>query len=72
MLEFKFENSQDDFPYHYRCKHFSHDDNGVSLCSVYDFRPRMCRDFPFYSDIKHLDRVEPVSPYEGCGYNEPD
>jgi len=72
MLIFKFENPQEDLPYHYRCKHFSHDDQGLPCCSIYEIRPKMCRDFPYYEEIKFLDKNEPLSPYEGCGYNEPD
>ncbi|MFH0974501.1 MAG: YkgJ family cysteine cluster protein [Spirochaetota bacterium] len=72
MLEFKHENPEEDLPYHYRCKHFSHDADGLPACSIYEIRPRMCRDFPYYEDVKSLDRDEPLSPYEGCGYNDPD
>jgi Fe-S-cluster containining protein len=72
MLEFKFEEKDADLAYHYRCKHFTHDSEGIPACSIYDIRPRMCRDFPYYEDVEHLDRNEPLSPYEGCGYNDPD
>lgn len=72
MLEFKFENTAEDLPYHYRCKHFKHDDTGLPACSIYEIRPRMCRDFPYYEDVPNLDRNGPLSPYEGCGYNDPD
>ena len=70
MLTFKFENLEEDIPYHYRCKHFTHDKDGLPACSIYKIRPRMCRDFPYYEDVKFLDRNEPLSPYEGCGYND--
>jgi hypothetical protein len=30
----------------------------------------MCRDFPYYEDVTHLQQEEKISPYEGCGYNE--
>jgi len=70
MLEFKFDNQKADLPYHYKCKHFTRDESGIPTCSIYDVRPAMCRDFPYYDDVKSLDRDEPLSPYEGCGYNE--
>ena len=72
MLSFLFENHEEDLPYHYKCKHFTHDENGVPACSIYEIRPAMCRDFPYYEDVKYLERDEPLSPYEGCGYNDPD
>ncbi len=72
MLVFKFEDQTEDLPYHYYCKHFTHDENGLPTCSIHPIRPRMCRDFPYYEDVEHLDRDEPLSPYEGCGYNDPD
>ena len=72
MLSFLREIPGEDLPYHYRCKHFIHDENGIPACSIYEIRPRMCRDFPYYEDVKYLDRNEPLSPYEGCGYNDPD
>jgi len=72
MLEFKYENPQEDLPYHYRCKHFSHDEKGIPTCTIYEIRPRMCRDFPYYDNVKHLDRKGNPSPYEGCGYNDTD
>ncbi|MCU0847642.1 MAG: YkgJ family cysteine cluster protein [Spirochaetes bacterium] len=72
MLVFKFEKSDEDLPYHYRCKHFTRDENGVPACSIHPIRPGMCRDFPYYEGVDHLDRSGPLSPYEGCGYNDPD
>ena len=72
MLTFKFENEDEDLPYHYLCKHFTHDDQGLPACSIYSIRPSMCRDFPYYDDVKYLDRNEPLSPYKDCGYNDPD
>lgn len=72
MLTFLFERPDEDLPYHYRCKNFSHDAQGLPACSIYEIRPRMCRDFPYYDDVEHLDRSGPLSPYEGCGYNDPD
>jgi len=72
MLFFKFENQAEDLPYHYHCKHFSRDEQGVPCCSIYEIRPKMCRDFPFYEGVEHLDQSGPLSPYEGCGYNDPD
>lgn len=72
MLEFKFEKQDEDLPYHYHCKHFSHDTAGLPTCSIYEYRPRMCRDFPYYEDVPSLDTDEPLSPYKGCGYNDPD
>jgi len=72
MLTFLFENQQEDLPYHYHCKHFMHEQDGTPACSIHPIRPRMCRDFPFYNDVEHLDREGPLSPYEGCGYNDPD
>jgi Fe-S-cluster containining protein len=72
MLEFRHENLKEDLPYYYRCKHFFHDKSGIPACSIYEIRPRMCRDFPYYEDVKSLVRDEPLSPYEGCGYNDPD
>jgi len=72
MLSFLREMPGEDLPYHYRCAHFTHDENGIPACSIYEIRPRMCRDFPYYEDVKYLDRNEPLSPYEGCGYNDPD
>ena len=71
MLVFKYENQSEDLPYHYRCKHFELDENGIPECTIYPIRPKMCRDFPYY-DGAHLDRSGPISPYEGCGYNDPD
>jgi len=29
--------------YHYTCKHF---DSETKLCTIYDIRPQMCRDYP--------------------------
>lgn len=72
MLVFRHESPGEDLPYHYRCKHFTHDAGGLPACSIYPIRPRMCRDFPYYEGVEHLDRNEPLSPYEGCGYNDPD
>ena len=72
MLSFKFENQDEDFPYHYRCKHFTTDTSGVPACSIYSLRPKMCSGFPYYEEVAHLDRSGPLSPYEGCGYNDPD
>jgi Fe-S-cluster containining protein len=72
MLEFIRETRGDDLPFHYRCRHFGHDREGIPSCMIYDIRPRMCRDFPFYENEVHLHRDEPLSPYEGCGYNEDD
>lgn len=72
MLVFKFEDQSEDLPYHYYCKHFTHDENGIPTCSIHPIRPKMCSGFPHYEDVEHLDRDEPLSPYEGCGYNDPD
>lgn len=72
MLEFLFEEPDADLPFHYRCKHFTHDKEGTPTCSIYEIRPRMCRDFPFYDDQPGVDPSGPLSPYEGCGYNDPD
>lgn len=72
MLEFQFETPDEDLPYHYRCRHFGHDADGTPACLIHEIRPRMCRDFPYYEDAAHLDRSGPLSPYEGCGYNDPD
>ncbi len=72
MLTFKFEAPDQDLPYHYRCKHFTHDDQGVPFCSIHPIRPRMCSGFPYYEENTHLDTSGPVSPYDGCGYNDPD
>ncbi len=72
MLSFKFEDNDPDFPYHFRCKHFTIDENGVPACSIYPFRPKMCSGFPYYEEVPHLDRSGKLSPYEGCGYNDPD
>ncbi len=72
MLTFKYENPSEDLPYHYRCKHFIHDENGIPACSIHPIRPRMCSGFPHYDDVEHLDTAGPLSPYEGCGYNDPD
>jgi len=72
MLIFKYENPSEDLPYHYRCKHFIHDENGIPACSIHPIRPRMCSGFPHYDDVEHLDTAGPLSPYEGCGYNDPD
>lgn len=72
MLTFKFENPEEDLPYHYHCKHFTHDENGLPTCSIHPIRPKMCSGFPHYDEVEHLDRDEPLSPYEGCGYNDED
>ncbi len=72
MLKFKYENPTEDLPYHYRCAHFSVTGDNLPACSIYEIRPRMCRDFPYYNDVSHLDREGPLSPYDGCGYNDPD
>ncbi len=72
MLAIKFENSAEDIPYHYYCKHFGKDENGTPVCSIYPYRPKMCKEFPYYEDVKHLARDEPLSPYKGCGYNDLD
>lgn len=72
MLAFKFEKPGDDLPYHYACRFFTHDENRLPACSIHEIRPAMCRDFPYYDEVEHLDRTGPLSPYEGCGYNDPD
>jgi Fe-S-cluster containining protein len=72
MLTFKFEKSEEDLPYHYSCKHFTIDSSGTPACSIHNIRPRMCKDFPFYENEENLDRSGPLSPYDGCGYNNPD
>lgn len=72
MLRFVREDPREDLPYHYRCVHYGLDELGIPSCAIHPIRPMMCRDFPFYEDTAHLDREGPVSPYEGCGYNEPD
>jgi Fe-S-cluster containining protein len=69
MLTFKYENQSEDLPYHYACKHFTRDSKGLGVCSIYEIRPRMCRDFPYYEGIE-LAPEEKVSPYDGCGYNK--
>jgi Fe-S-cluster containining protein len=43
----------------FTCKHF---DKGMSLCTIYDHRPQMCRDYPYgswctYPGCQH-DRAE--------------
>ena len=38
MLEFKHEKTEEDLPYHYRCKHFVHDTDGIPTCSIYEIR----------------------------------
>jgi Fe-S-cluster containining protein len=30
----------------YRCRHFRRDSEGLGLCTIYDSRPNVCRDFP--------------------------
>ncbi|MCU0844570.1 MAG: YkgJ family cysteine cluster protein [Spirochaetes bacterium] len=72
MLRFLYEDQREDLPYHYRCVHYAHDENGLPACSIHPIRPRMCRDFPHYDGAEHLDRNGPVSPYTGCGYNNTD
>ena len=72
MLTFLFEEPDADLPYHYRCKHYSTGSDGLPGCSIHPIRPRMCRDFPYYEDVTHLQEEENISPYEGCGYNLPD
>ena len=72
MLTFKYENPEEDLPYHYICKHFGHDKDGTAECTIHPIRPRMCRDFPYYENESNLDQSGPLSPYEGCGYNDPD
>ncbi|MBN1495899.1 MAG: YkgJ family cysteine cluster protein [Spirochaetes bacterium] len=72
MLKFKYENQDEDLPYHYHCCHYTIDAEGTPTCSIHPWRPRMCRDFPYYEEEAHLDREGPLSPYEGCGYNDPD
>ncbi len=69
MLMFKYENLKEDLPYHYSCKHFTRSTDGLGICSIYEIRPRMCREFPYYEGIE-LAPEEKVSPYDGCGYNE--
>ena len=68
MLEFLYENSEEDLPYHYRCKHYNIDESGMPACSIHEIRPGMCREFPFYEGVM-LAEEESLSPYEGCGYN---
>jgi len=72
MLTFLFENQNEDLPYHYACKHYTIDAQGLPACSIHPVRPRMCKDFPYYEDVSHLQEEENLSPYEGCGYNDPD
>jgi Fe-S-cluster containining protein len=71
MLTFLFENQNEDLPYHYACKHYTIDKEGLPACSIHPVRPRMCKDFPYYEDVSHLQKEENLSPYEGCGYNDP-
>jgi Fe-S-cluster containining protein len=70
MLTFLFEEKDADLPYHYRCKHFTHDETGLPTCSIHPIRPAMCRDFPYYKDQPGVVHEGPISPYEGCGYND--
>ncbi len=72
MLSYIREEPDSDLPYHYRCRHFTRDESGLPTCAIYPYRPRMCRDFPYYEEVEHLVRDEPLSPYQGCGYNDPD
>lgn len=72
MLRFVREEPGEDLPYHYTCVHYRLDDTGLPSCGIHPIRPSMCRDFPYYEDAEHLDREGPVSPYEGCAYNQPD
>ncbi len=72
MLKYLYKDQSDDLAYHYRCNHFVIDAEGLPACSIYEFRPRMCRDFPYYDNVEYLEKDEPLSPYEGCGYNDPD
>ncbi len=72
MLAFTFEEPDADLPYHYHCRHFTTDESGLPACAIYPHRPRMCSDFPYYEEVAHLVRDEPLSPYDGCGYNDPD
>lgn len=30
----------------YRCRHFARDGDGLGVCTIYDSRPNVCRDFP--------------------------
>lgn len=72
MLVFLYEKKGDDLPYHYRCKHYTVDDSGLPACSIHEIRPGMCRDFPYYENVEYLAEDEQLSPYEGCGYNDPE
>lgn len=44
--------------HYYTCIHWNYE---TKLCKVYQFRPHMCREFP-YGD---------PCPYEGCNYTRP-
>jgi len=72
MLTFLYEDPKEDLPYHYHCKHYTVDNLGLPACSIHHIRPRMCKGFPYYEDVSHLQEEENLSPYEGCGYNDPD
>jgi Fe-S-cluster containining protein len=72
MLTFLYEKEGDDLPYHYKCKHYTVDESGLPACSIHEIRPKMCSEFPYYEDVKYLAKDENLSPYKGCGYNDPD
>jgi Fe-S-cluster containining protein len=60
--------------YYYRCKHLEYLKDGTAKCSIYDHRPKMCSEFPFYNPSTELRigmraKVH-VKLVEDCGYRD--
>lgn len=51
--------------YIYKCMHFKKLLNRKGLCKIYNIKPKMCENFPFY----HKKIGNNFSIYKTCGYN---
>lgn len=46
----------------FKCQHLEYDENGLSLCKVYDRKPLMCSLYP-YNEKDYFSHLKPT-----CGY----
>lgn len=46
----------------FKCQHLAYDENGLSLCKVYDKKPLMCSLYP-YNESDFFDHIKST-----CGY----
>jgi Fe-S-cluster containining protein len=49
-----------------KCQHLDYDENGLSLCKVYDRKPHMCSLYP-YNGNDYFYHLKPT-----CGYKYDD